>query len=319
MKKYFLFILTFFSTATLFAQQLPAELPPIPRKKIKKLRRMQRKMRKVTPPNGLWLQDSLFIDQTEIAVSHWWEYLHYLAQDSSYDFYASQLPDSTVFLKICHSAPIDVLECLNREFYFSSRGYAFFPIVGITHEQAKAYCRWRSAFVTENYNAGRPKNQQLIFEFRLPTEEEWEAAAQMLYDTPYGYRSPLIRPKVRDDASVLKKYWGLTESEEKIKSDIAKYEKKGWQLRFNAKVQTPYFLKPLGTHWIYYASPQRFRKLKVPYNLIGNVAEMTKQPGIAKGGSWIEDWGNCKIRKRQRYESANAWVGFRCVCRVRKR
>ena len=54
--------------------------------------------------------------------------------------------------------------------YFSHRGFADYPVVGVTWEQAQAFCRWRT-----DYLAGSGIDAQI---YRLPTEAEWEYAAR---------------------------------------------------------------------------------------------------------------------------------------------
>ena len=54
--------------------------------------------------------------------------------------------------------------------YFSHRGFADYPVVGVTWEQAQAFCNWRTAYL-----AASGVDAQI---YRLPTEAEWEYAAR---------------------------------------------------------------------------------------------------------------------------------------------
>ena len=49
-------------------------------------------------------------------------------------------------------------------------------------------------------------------------------------------------------------------------------------------------------------------------HLLGNVAEMVADPGIAKGGSWKHDANLALTGKRLSYTKPQVWLGFRCTC-----
>jgi sulfatase modifying factor 1 len=55
--------------------------------------------------------------------------------------------------------------------YFSHHAYSNYPVVGVTWDQAVAFCNWR----TDLYNA---THQVKVLGYRLPTEAEWEYAAR---------------------------------------------------------------------------------------------------------------------------------------------
>ncbi len=235
------------------------------------------------PPNTVWLQDSLFIDKTEIANIHWAEYLQFIRKEVAQKrltpaFYQTQTPDTS----------ITVINGINR---LHHPAYRWQPVVGISYGQALRFCEWRSIVASQVYNQTNPAPQGLYWQFtyRLPTTKEWEKAAAGGLDIslyPYG----------------LTHLFAITTKKRVLMhppTPLINYRDHKTK-RFSLKKVASYEPNGLGI-----------------YQMIGNVAEMTATKGIAKGGSWRHRKAACKIRKSQRYFVPDNWVGFRCVCEVK--
>jgi Sulfatase-modifying factor enzyme 1 len=259
------------------------------------------KFKVIQPPSSVHLTRNIFIDEAEITNIDYREYLFYVKRDSSENSFNSAVPK----LRIYNSKEVD---------YFLDPQNRFFPVIGLTYDQAKGYCKWRSRFVTLVYKREYKKN--VNFRFRLPTEDEWElAASNGLNKAKYEYGVEKIlaisyRINPKSSEFLLGKIL-TTKTKEEIIKDIIQA---GYidDLAFNVKRRLPYFLQFDSPHYVY----SFYRNDYGIYNMIGNVAEMIEEKGIAKGGSFREELINSKITSRKIFQSPADDIGFRCICEV---
>ncbi len=104
-----------------------------------------------------------YIDVHEVTIGDWNIYLNYIKSTSGESSlsYQGSLPDDV----ICRQA-------YRADDYLTNPNFQNYPIVGITYDQAKAYCAWR----TDNENRNRKKSNTTVYMYSLPTEDDFRMA-----------------------------------------------------------------------------------------------------------------------------------------------
>jgi len=302
---------------------------------------------------------SFYMDETEIANVHWLEYMYYLKKDSSENpaIYEAARPDSTVWVgKLAYNDPY-------VDHYLRYPGFRYFPVVGVSWVQANAYAQWRTDAV--NLQLAQQAGEEMVElqpgqriplesgyvipEYRLPTEAEWEYAAQALIGTQFLDEIQLYQRIYPWDGHALRNPYGKQMGYFLANFKRGRGDYAGIAGRLNDG--------SLITNYIYEYPPNDYGL----YNMAGNVSEwvidvyrplsyqefddlnpmrrdgflddaknynsnveenptaftslVTDRSRVYKGGSWkdVAYWMSPGTRRYIDQDSSTATIGFRCA------
>lgn len=297
---------------------------------------------------------SFYMDETEIANIHWLEYLFYVKLDSSEEFYNSAVPDTTVWAKeLAYNTPY-------VDHYLRYPGFRYYPVVGVSWLQAVDYAKWRTITVNLKLaedaglegiaGAESGGNQRIPLEsgvvlpdYRLPTEAEWEYAAQALIGTQWLDENQTHRRLYPWDGHALRNPYGrkmgyFLANFKRGRGDYAGIAGKlndgamitGYIYEFppndfglynmagnvNEWVQDLY--RPLSFQDVEDLNPVRvndFLDSESGYDAAGFNSLVTNTVRVYKGGSWqdVAYWLSPGTRRFLEQDSSTATIGFRCA------
>lgn len=190
--------------------------------------------------------------------------------------------------------------------YFSHSGYAEYPVVGVSWEQAMAFCNWRTAF----FNAHSVEDVQ---DYRLPTETEWEYAARggrKMATYPWGNNYARsadgcffanfkpYRGSYGDDEGLTTMRVGSFRPNDfglyDMAGNVAEWTSTTYQTTNNS---TTHDMNPNLVHYAHKEDPDYLKRK------------------VVKGGSWkdISYFMQCGVRTFEYQDMGRSYIGFRCV------
>ncbi len=190
--------------------------------------------------------------------------------------------------------------------YFNSPSYSDYPVVGVTWEQAHAFCHWRTHLLRSQQNI-------VVNSYRLPTEAEWEYAARggrKMAMYPWGDRYARdsegcylanfkpYRGSYHNDTGVSTTTVGSFEPNDfglfDMAGNVAEWTASAYSTSSNARVHD------LNPEFPYIARKEDPNSLKRK---------------VIKGGSWkdISYYMQCGVRTYEYQYEGRSYIGFRCV------
>jgi len=194
--------------------------------------------------------------------------------------------------------------------YFTHPGYDDYPVVGVSWEQATAFCVWRTDYYKKSSNlpAG-----QAIEPYRLPTESEWEYAARAgKSENKYPWSDSVLQ---NDKGCFMANFkpgdGNYTEDGHLITSRVASFDPNEFGLFDMAGNVAEW------TSSIYTESGQSQTSDLNP-DLNYNAAkedpyDMKKK--VIRGGSWkdVAQFIRSDMRTFEYQNETRSYIGFRCV------
>ena len=193
--------------------------------------------------------------------------------------------------------------------YFDHPGYDDYPVVGVSWEQASAFCVWRTDYYknTSNLPAG-----QVIEPFRLPTEGEWEYAARTgNSENKYPWANDITDDKLCFMANFKPGDGNYTEDGHLITARVASFPPNEFGLYDMAGNVAEW------TSSIYTESGQSHTSDLNPdlhYNAAKEDPYAMKKK-VVRGGSWkdVTQFIRSDMRTFEYQNETRSYIGFRCV------
>ena len=195
--------------------------------------------------------------------------------------------------------------------YFWHPGFDDYPVVGVTWEQAQAFCVWRTQYLNNYLIQG--KGSSFVQNYRLPTEYEWEYAARGGRNlSMYPWGSPYTRNNKGCFMANFKPLRGNYVDDGFLKpSPVGSFEPNDYNL---------YDMSGNVAEWTISAFDEAAYSFthdlnpNYEYSALPNESPVMKRK-VVRGGSWkdIATYLQNGTRTYEYQDSAKSYIGFRCI------
>ena len=208
-------------------------------------------------------------------------------------------PDTTVWIR---DFEYSYNEPMHND-YFWHQAYGNYPVVGISHQQAQAFCQWRT-LLKNTYK--KSKDQEFVNGFRLPSEAEWEYAARGGLE---GATYPWGGPYTKNDRGCfmanfkpLRGNYAADQALYTVEADA--YEPNDYNL---------YNMSGNVSEWV--MSSYEESSYEYSSSINPNVNDADNQRKVVRGGSWkdVAYFLQVSSRDYEYADSARSYIGFRTV------
>ena len=213
-------------------------------------------------------------------------------------------PDTTVWVNDFRNSDTEMM----LRNYFSNPAYNDYPVVGVTWEQANAFCAWRTDYLLK----GLGPEAKFVQRYRLPTEAEWEYAARGKDGNEFPWDNEMVKSGDGCFFANFKPDRGnYTKDGNLITSKVAIYGANSnglFDMAGNVAEWTSTIYTEAGVDAMNDLNPQ------LKYNAAKEDPYRLKKKSV-RGGSWKdpESYIRAAWRTWEYQNQPRSYIGFRCV------
>ena len=209
-------------------------------------------------------------------------------------------PDTTVWIKDFNYSYNDPM----HQDYFYHPAYQDYPVVGVSWNQAQAFCNWRTK--NKNDRMRDKKNFAKIPSFRLPTEAEWEYAARGGLEFS---KYPWGGPNTTSDRGCFLANFKPVRGNYAVDGALYTVEVQS----FNANDYGLYNMSGNVSEWT--NSSFNSSSYYMGSTMNSNVEDRKNKRKIIRGGSWkdVAYYLEVSTRDFEYADTARSYIGFRTV------